>query len=127
MFENLFNSKTPIAAFNTKTFETEKELILYMIDKSYGFNTYDCHSEIYDKYAPTKWRYNSQYFTIPYSTGDSFRAWDSAKLEYLAEYCDDEDILRAVFESDKLALDREFAYGLGNVNLPDDIIIRLCT
>ena len=123
MFENLFNSKTP----NPKYFETEKELILYMIDKSYGFDTYDCHSEIYDKYASNGWKYNSKYFSIPYSTGVSFRSWDSSKLKYLADHCDDADILRAVFESDKVKHRYDsLAYFIRNVNLPDDVIIGLC-
>lgn len=133
MFKNLFNpmtqTKTPIAMLNTKTFETEKELILYMIDKSYGFDTYDCHSKIYDMYASRGWKYNSKYFSIPYSRGVSFRSWDSAKLKYLADYCDDADILRAVFESDKIR-DEYYPcfkpYFIENVNLPDDVIIRLC-
>ena len=127
MFFNLFARKTPIAVVNTKTFETEKELIFYMIDKSYGFDTYDCHSEIYGKYASREWRYNSKYFPIPYSTGESFRSWDSAKLEYLADYSDDADILRAIFESDKLAVRYDYLVPfIINVNLPDDIIIGLC-
>ena len=102
-------------------FSTEKELILYMIDKSYD------RSEIYDKYAPKEWKRNSKYFDTEYSMGISFRSWDSAKLKYLADHCDDEDILRALFESGKVE-DESFLsrYFIGNVNLPDDIIIKLC-
>ncbi len=123
MFENLFNSKTP----DPTPFETEKELILYMIDKSYGFDTYSDHSEIYHKKASIGWKYNSQYFSLEYSRGKSYRSWDSAKLEYLADYCDDADILRAVFESDKIRQQRYYlAPFIRNVNLPDDVIIGLC-
>ena len=106
---------------------TEKELILYMIDKSYGFGAYSDNSEIYKESAPEEWRNNSKYFDIPHSKSISFRGWDCIKLEYLADHCDDEDILRALFESGKVKdesfLDRRF---IGNVNLPDDIIIKLC-
>ena len=106
---------------------TEKELILYMIDKSYGFGAYSDNSEIYKESAPEEWRNNSKYFDIPHSKSISFRGWDCIKLEYLADHCDDEDILRALFESGKVKdesfLDRRF---IGNVNLPDDIIIGLC-
>ena len=122
MLENLFNLKTP----DPMPFETEKELILYMIDKSYGFFKLSNHSKIYDKKATREWKNNSKYFSIEYSRGACFCAWDSAKCEYLAQYCDDEDILRPLFESDKITYEREITYGLGNVNLPDDIIIRLC-
>ena len=100
-----------------------------MIDKSYGFSDYSDHSEIYDKYASNGWKNNSQYFSLKYSRGISFRSWDSAKLEYLADHCDDADILRAVFESDKIK-DEYYpcfkTYFVENVNLPDDIIIGLC-
>ena len=122
MFENLLNSKTP----NLKYFETEKELILYMIDKCYGFSSSSKHSIIYDAYAPKEWKNDSQYFSLEYSRGISFYARDSVKCQYLARHCDDKDILRSLFESDKLPDDREIMYGLVNVNLPDDIIIRLC-
>ena len=109
MFENFFNSKTktqtPIAVVNTriglKTFETEKEFILYVIDKSYECPYEGEYSEIYDRYAPREWKNDSKYFSLEYSRGISFRAWDSAKLKYLADHCDDVDILRAVFESGK--------------------------
>lgn len=125
MFDNLFNSNTP----DPIPFKTEKELILYVIDKSYGFCSLSDHSEIYNKYALKEWRNNSQYFSLKYSRGVSYRSWDSAKLEYLADYCDDEDILRPLFESDKV--EDEFypcfkPYFIENVNLPDDIIIGLC-
>ena len=135
MFENFFNSKTktqtPIAVVNTriglKTFETEKEFILYVIDKSYECPHEGEYSEIYDRYAPREWRNDSKYFSLEYSRGISFRAWDSAKLKYLADHCDDADILRAVFESDKAKHKYDsLAYFIRNVNLPDDIIIRLC-
>ena len=102
-------------------FSTEKELILYMIDKSYD------RSEIYDKYAPKEWKRNSKYFDTEYSMGISFRSWDSAKLKYLADHCDDADILRAVFKSDKIKREyRCITPFITNVNLPDDIIIGLC-
>lgn len=108
-------------------FSTEKELILLMIDKSYGFGSFSDHSEIYHESAPKEWKRNSKYFDTEHSRGQSFRSWDSAKLEYLADHCDDEDILRALFESGKVE-DRNsiIRYFIGNVNLPDDIIIKLC-
>jgi hypothetical protein len=110
-----------------KQWSTEKELILYMIDKSYGFRACSHHSGIYDKYAPEEWKNNSQYFDTKHSKGISFRSWDCAKLEYLADHCDDADILHALFESDKVE-DESFLmrYFIDNVNLPDDIIIKLC-
>ena len=108
-------------------FSTEKELILTVIDKSYGFTTYSDHSEIYHESAPKEWKTNSKYFDTKHSRGDSYRRWDSTKLEYLADNCDDEDILRALFESGKVK-DQSFMinYFIDNVNLPDDIIIKLC-
>tara|TARA_B100001939_G_scaffold343502_1_gene356332 strand:+ start:684 stop:1361 length:678 start_codon:yes stop_codon:yes gene_type:complete len=110
-----------------KPWSTEKELILYMIDKSYGFFSYSGRSEIYDKYALKEWKNNSKYFDTEHSMGKSFRSWDSTKLEYLADHCDDADILRAVFESGKIVKESFFsAPFVENVNLPDDIIIRLC-
>jgi len=125
MFENLFNPKTP----DPIPFKTERELILHVIDKSYGFYSHSDHSRIYDKYASNGWKYNSQYFSLEYSRGDSFRSWDSAKLKYLADHCDDAGILRAVFESDKLVSYKGNCFStpfVGNANLPDDIIIGLC-
>jgi len=123
MFENLFNSNTP----DPIPFKTEKELILHVIDK---FDT-NCHSEseIYHKYASREWRNNSQYFSLEYSRGVSVRSWDSSKLKYLVDYCDDVDILRAVFESGKIKDEfypRIKSYFITNVNLPDDIIVKLC-
>ena len=108
-------------------FSTEKELILLVIDKSYGFDTCSDHSEIYHNSAPKEWKRNSKYFDTEHSRGISYRAWDSTKLEYLADHCDDEDILRALFESGKVK-DKYFTikYFIHNVNLPDDIIIKLC-
>jgi len=106
-----------------KPWSTEKELILHMIDESYGFGSLN-NSEIYHENALEEWKNNSKYFDTEYSMGISYRSWDSAKLEYLAEHCDDEDILRAVFESDKIVeISKPF---VKNVNLPDDVIIGLC-
>ena len=108
-------------------FSTEKELIFNMIDKSYGFTTCSDRSEIYHESAPKEWKTNSKYFDTEHSRGDSYRRWDSTKLEYLADHCDDEDILRALFESSKVE-DKYYMinYFIDNVNLPDDIIIKLC-
>jgi hypothetical protein len=112
-----------------KPWSTEKELILYMIDKSYGFDSYSNSSEIYHENALEKWKINSKYFDTEHSMGKSFHSWDSTKLEYLADHCDDADILRAIFESDKIK-DEYYpcskTYFVENVNLPDDIIIGLC-
>ena len=113
-------------------FSTEKELILLVIDRCYG-TRYNISllqttiSELYHDNAPEEWKKNSKYFDIEYSMGLGFRSWDSAKLQYLADHCDDEDILRALFESGKVE-DEGFCikYFIGNVNLPDDIIIKLC-
>lgn len=110
-----------------KPWSTEKELILYMIDKSYGFDSYSNSSEIYHENALEKWKINSKYFDTEHSMGKSFHSWDSTKLEYLADHCDDADILRAIFESDKIVEKYIFSKSfVENVNLPDDIIIGLC-
>ena len=114
------------------TFSTEKELILLVIDRCYG-TRYDVSilsstiSKLYHDNAPEEWKRNSKYFDIEYSMGLSYRSWDSSKLQYLADHCDDEDILRALFKSGKVE-DESFLsrYFIGNVNLPDDIIIKLC-
>ena len=114
------------------TFSTEKELILLVIDRCYG-TRYDVSilsstiSQLYHNNAPDEWKRNSKYFDIEYSMGLSYRSWDSSKLEYLADHCDDEDILRALFESGKVKEKCSvIQYFIDNVNLPDDIIIKLC-
>ena len=95
-------SRLPEKKVTSATFQTEKELILFVIDKSYDFGVFSDHSKIYDKYAPEEWKRNSKYFDTEHSSGLSFRSWDYAKLKYLADHCDDADILRAVFESGKV-------------------------
>lgn len=106
-----------------KSWSTEKELIFYMIDESYGFGSLN-NSEIYHDNALEEWKNNSKYFDTEHSMGISYRSWDTQKLKYLAEHCDDADILRAIFESDKIVeISKPF---VENVNLPDDVIIGLC-
>ena len=111
-------------------FSTEKELILLVIDRCYGGHSPvvgEPISEIYHKSAPEEWKRNSKYFDAAHSRGESFRSWDYTKLEYLADHCDDEDILRALFESGKVKEKCSvIQYFIDNVNLPDDIIIKLC-
>ena len=68
-----------------------------------------------------------KYLDTEHSMGDSFYySWDITKLQYLADHCDDEDILRAVFESAKVKDGPSIKRFICNVNLPDDIIIKLC-
>jgi len=129
MFNKIWNQSS---VSKEKPWSTEKELILYMIANSYGCRK-DIHypniliSEIYHKNALKEWKKNSKYFDTEYSMGESFRSWDYAKLNYLADHCDDEDIIRALFESGKVdAGDSYPRYFVRNVNLPDDIISKLC-
>lgn len=113
------------------SFSTEKELILLVIDRCYddrySISYSSTESKIYHKIAPKEWKTNSKYFDTKHSRGDSYRSWDYIKLQYLADHCDDEDILRALFESGKVKDESSFIrYFIDNVNLPDDIIIKLC-
>ena len=87
-------------------FSTEKELILNIIETYDGSE--DRYSKIYDKIAPTKWKKNSSYFDLRLSNpvrGHSIDCpeWDISKFKYLANTCDDEDILRALYESGHLS------------------------
>jgi hypothetical protein len=119
MFNKIWNQSS---VSKEKPWSTEKELILYMIDKISSQI-----SEIYHNNAPEEWKINSKYFDTKHSMGKSFRSWDGEKLKYLADHCDDVDILRAVFESDKVVEECYFSkHFVENVNLPDDIIIGLC-
>ena len=128
MFNKIWNqSSVNKSVSKDKQWSTEKELILYVIDKSYGFDTYSKNSEIYHENALEEWKINSKYFDTEHSMGISFRSWDSTKLNYLTDQCDDADILRAIFESDKIVKEYYFSTPfVENVNLPDDVIIGLC-
>ena len=105
-------------------FSTEKELILYVIE-IYD-DSKDPYSKIYDKIAPTKWKENSFYFDLRHSNPlikpYIHCTWDLSKFKYLAHICDDEDILRALYESGHIYP----SYFVPNKNLPDDIISKLC-
>ena len=109
MFENLLNRRT---------FDTEKELILYVIencDKSY--------SKIYKKYAKREWKSNPKYHTArsPEYT------YDSWIMEWFSNNSDDLEIIEALW--------KKYKYGntcwtrpifeipfVKNVNLTDDLI-----
>ena len=129
MFNNFLNLSS---VFKDRPFSTEKELILYMIANSYGGRKDVIPdrpiSEIYHDNAPEEWKKNSKYFDTKHSMGRYFSSrLDYAKLEYLANHCDDEDIIRAVFESGKVDVGNCIQkYFVRNVNIPDDIISKLC-
>jgi len=125
MFNNFLNLSS---VFKDRLFSTEKELILYMIANSYGGRKDVIPdrpiSEIYHDNAPEEWKKNSKYFD---TKGISSSCPDYVKLEYLANHCDDEDIIRAVFESGKVDVGNCIQkYFVRNVNIPDDIISKLC-
>jgi len=109
MFENLLNRRT---------FDTEKELILYVIencDKSY--------SKIYKKYAKREWKSNPKYHT-GYSPEYLYDSWI---MEWFSNNSDDQEIIEALW--------KKYKYGntcwtrpifeipfVKNVNLTDDLI-----
>ena len=111
MFENLLNRKT---------FDTEKELILYVIencDKSY--------SKIYNKYAKREWKSNPKYQS-PSGSSPEY-TYDSWIMEWFSNNSDDQEIIEALW--------KKYKYGntcwtrplfetpfVKNVNLTDDLI-----
>ena len=104
---------------NRKTFETEKELILYVIencDKSY--------SEIYKKYAKREWKSNPKYHRGSCYPEYTYDAWI---MEWFSNNSDDLEIIEALW--------KKYKYGntcwtkaqfelpfVKNVNLTDDLI-----
>lgn len=132
MFNNFWNqsSVSDVSDVSEENpWSTEKELILYMIANSYGdrddiYSSSRSMSEIYHDNAPEEWKINSKYFDTEHSMD---RSWDYTKLQYLADHCDDEDIIRALFESGKVDAGDPWPRSfIKNVNLPDDVISKLC-
>ena len=110
MFENLLNRKT---------FDTEKELILYVIE-----NSDKSYSQIYKKYAKREWKSNPEYCR---DTGNPEYKYDDWLMEFLSNNSDDQEIIEALWKKHK--------YGntcwtrpifeipfVKNVNLTDDLI-----
>jgi len=109
MFENLLNRKT---------FDTEKELILYVIE-----NCDESYSDIYKKYAKREWKSNPKYHT-GYSPEYTYDSWI---MEWFSNNSDDQEIIEALW--------KKYKYGntcwtrpifeipfVKNVNLTDDLI-----
>ena len=103
---------------------TEKEVILYAIEK------YD--KEEHSARYFSNWHKESEYgIKRPdRSSLSDFHFWsrrrDQEVFKQIAEYCSDEDIIRALFERD--ILEESLWEGvpfLDNVNIPDDIIARI--
>ena len=109
MFENLLNRKT---------FDTEKELILYVIE-----NCDESYSDIYKKYAKREWKSNPKYH-MGYSPEYTYDSWI---MEWFSNNSDDQEIIEALW--------KKYKYGntcwtrpifeipfVKNVNLTDDLI-----
>ena len=104
---------------NRKNFETEKELILYVIencDKSY--------SQIYKKYAKRDWKYNPKYYKAGCYPEYTYDSWI---MEWFSNNCDDLEIIEALWKLykygntcwTKAQFETPF---VKNVNLTDDLI-----
>ena len=117
-------SRLPEKKKTSATFQTEKEVILYAIEK-------------YDEADPSSRYFSNWYKESEYgikrpdrSSLSDFHFWsrrrDQEVFKQIAEYCSDEDIIRALFERD--ILEESLWEGvpfLDNVNIPDDIIARI--
>jgi len=103
---------------NRKTFDTEKELILYVIE-----NCDESYSDIYKKYAKREWKSNPKYHT-GYSPEYLYDSWI---MEWFSNNSDDLEIIEALW--------KKYKYGntcwtrpifeipfVKNVNLTDDLI-----
>tara|TARA_B100001939_G_scaffold125020_1_gene108381 strand:+ start:85 stop:738 length:654 start_codon:yes stop_codon:yes gene_type:complete len=104
---------------NRKTFDTEKELILYVIE-----NSDKSYSEIYKKYAKREWKSNPKYHKHGCSPEYTYDAWI---MEFFSNNSDDLEIIEALW--------KKYKYGnlcwtkpifetpfVKNVNLTDDLI-----
>lgn len=112
-----------------ETFQTEKEVILCAIEKY----DKDVEKDIVKSTFPTRyydnWHKESEYGIkyIKKSYPLNYGEWtDKEVFKQIAKNCSDEDIIRALFESDILEdCYYDGVHFLANVNIPDDIIASL--
>ena len=129
MFNKIWDqSRLPEKKETPFTFQTEKELILYAIEKYDKDAEKDIQTATFPKRYHDNWyersEYGIKYIKKPYQFYDPCLC-DKEVFKQLAEKCSDEDIIRALFESN--ILEDCYAHGvhfIDNVNIPDDIIAR---
>ena len=130
MFNKIWDqSRLPEKKETPFTFQTEKELILYAIEKFDKDAEKDIQTATFPKRYHDNWfersEYGIKYIKKPYQFYDPCLC-DKEVFKQLAEKCSDEDIIRALFESN--ILEDCYAHGvhfIDNVNIPDDIIARI--
>ena len=118
-------SRLPEKKKTSATFQTEKEVILYAIEK---YDEEDPSSRYF-----SNWHKESEY-GIKYpdrSSLSDFDFWfqrrDGEVFKQLPKNCSDEDIIRALFERNILVDNYlDGVHFLDNVNIPADIIDKLC-
>jgi hypothetical protein len=118
---NFLSNQTESNSVPDPLFATEKELILYVIREE----TYE--SKIYNEHALPEWK--AQY---PVQQGYvySFDVWrnDASLILEIAETSDDEELLRAIYDTHRTGFLLGFISHIIypklylNVNLPDDLI-----
>ena len=109
---------------------TEKEVILYAIEKYDKDVEKDIVTATFPKRYHDNWHkeseYGIEYIKKPYPLSYDSGRLDREVFKQLAKNCSDEDIIRALFERDIL-VDGFYdgVHFVDNVNIPDDIIARL--
>jgi hypothetical protein len=118
---NFFSDQTESNSVPDPLFATEKELILYVIEHATS------HSKTYAKHALDEWKAQypvKQGYIHPYNVWEN----DQQLICELAKTSDDEEILRAIYDTHRTGF---FLLYIGqmqypklylNVNLPDDLI-----
>jgi hypothetical protein len=106
-----------------ETFQTEKEVILCAIEKYDGaIDNYP--TRYYDNWQELS-EYGIKYIKKSYPLSSDIGLLDKEVFGQLASKCSDEDIIRALFESDILEdCYYDGVHFIDNVNIPDDIIAR---
>lgn len=118
---NFFSNQTESNSVPDPLFATEKELILDVIEHATS------HSKTYAKHALDEWK--AQY-SIKHGRIHPYNVWedDQRLICELVKTSDDEEILRAIYDTHRtgfvLAFISEIIYPklYLNVNLPDDLI-----
>ena len=129
MFNKIWDqSRLPEKKVTPFTFQTEKELILYAIEKYDKDVEKDIVTATFPKRYHDNWyersEYGIKYIKKPYPFYDPCLC-DKEVFKQIAKNCSDEDIIRALFESDILEdCYYDGVHFIDNVNIPDDIIAR---
>ena len=118
---NFFSNQTESNSVPDPVFATEKELILYVIKETSSF------SKIYNEHACPHWkaRYSiKQDCLYPYNVWQN----DESLILELAKTSDDEEILRAIYNTHRIGFVLAYTAHIIypelylNINLPDDLI-----